>query len=118
MTQYTSSGAIINMAGSGVSATIPEGAFNQWISGAISYINVETTKNWSDNYSSLNGEVRALLDETAASIAAPHAVKYDMSGYSNRVEAETILDVLKDTVTRNIKVLKDKNTNQAFMEDA
>ena len=36
------------------------------------------------------------------------AIQYDMSGFSSRIEAETMLDVQRDMAMRGLSLLKDK----------
>lgn len=37
-----------------------------------------------------------------------YVIQYDMSGFSTREEAETMLDVLRDSAQRGLGILKDK----------
>ena len=113
----TSSGAVVRLAGANVSTSIPEDAFNEWISGAEALINVTTRNKYNDSFPTLNGNVNGIMADTAASIAAMDAVKYDMSGYTSRYEAETLLDVLRDKVLRALALLRDKKT-QDFVDGA
>ena len=101
------SGAAVHKAGSGASVLIPEAAYTEWISGAEATINVATRYNWSDAYSTLNEDVKYIVYDTVASLAAIPVVSYDMSGYTSRVEAEDIINVLRDGILRNISILRD-----------
>ena len=122
----TTSGAVVIKAGANVSSVIQgEGLtgkdadtlINQFINEAESYVNVQTRFNWTDQYSSLNADVQKLLDETVSNIAAIYCIEYDMSGYTSRAEALTMINVLWDRVGLNIQFLK--NTEKTdFIKDA
>lgn len=117
MGNMTTSGAAVRLAGLNVSTAIPEEAYTEWISGAECFINVATRNNWSDSFATLSDDVKFILGDTAASLAAIEIIKYDMSGYTSRYEAETMLDVLRDKITRAISFLRDKK-QEDFMNDA
>jgi hypothetical protein len=53
----------------------------------------------------------------AACWSAMAVINYDMSGFTSRVEAETMLDVLRDRFVQCMKTLDDANVRQ-FVEDA
>ena len=107
---FTSSGAAVDKAGINVSTSIPEKAFNAWASGAEATINVATRKNWSPLFTDLNSAVRDILSDTSNSLVAIEAIKYDMSGYTSRGEAESMVNILRDGVLRNISFLRDKKS--------
>src|SRR3990167_938352 len=69
-------------------------------------INVATRKNWSDSYSTLNVDVKYILMQTAATRCAQIVIMNQMSGFTSRAEAETMLDVLHSIYTTNIELLK------------
>ena len=108
MGNITTSGAIVRAAGANVSTAIPEAAFNEWASGAESFVNAATQKNWSDAYATLNNDMKFIIHDTVTAKAAMNAIIYDMSGYTSRSEAQTMLDVLFDKVNAGIKVLEEK----------
>jgi len=76
-----------------------------WIVEAESFINVLTRNNYTDSYSTLNDDVKKILQEAASNLAAMYAVSYDMSGYTSRVEAEDILNILFVRFRQCIKLL-------------
>ena len=69
-------------------------------------INVATRKNWSDSYSTLNADVKFMLMQTASVRCAQIVIMNEMSGFTSRVEAETMLDVLQNIYVTNIELLK------------
>ena len=81
------------------------------------FLNVETGKNWSDDFGGLDVDVKSLVTMYTASGVAMDAINYDMDGYG-RIQAQTMLDVLNNIMTRCMTVLKDKSSSQAFMDDA
>lgn len=98
-----------------VSAT--ELFINDYMTQAESLINAQTRTNWSDLYSGLNTDVKGILKMAAACWSAMAVIQYDMSGFTSRVEAETMLDVLRDRFVQCMKTLDDANVRQ-FVEDA
>ena len=117
MGTFITSGAAAYKAGLNVSSSVPELAWTTWISGAESFINSETMYNWSDAYATLNNDVKFVLDEVCAALVANCAISYDMSGYTSRSEAQTMLDVNRDIVVRGMKFLEDRK-NQTFITGA
>ena len=59
-------------------------------------------------------DFKYLVTSITASLVAIDAINYDMSGYTSRAEAQTMLDVLHDIVTKNTKTLKNKETQRFF----
>lgn len=110
------SGAVFAKAGDGMNQDLKtaaiyggtEFAVEKWIQEAESTINVATRYNWTDVYSTLNDDVKKILEETASCLAAIYCITYDMSGYSERNEAESMINVLRDIALRNISILRDK----------
>lgn len=96
-------------AGAGKSSVSSAEAYtNNFISQAESFINAVTKYNWSDAYSGLNVDVKGLLKEAGSNIAAMYVINYDMSGYTSRAEAQTMLNVLWDRASKCLELLKDK----------
>lgn len=85
-----------------------EAYINDFMTQVESFINVTCKVNFSDTYSSLNADVKGLLKEVASDLAAMYVINYDLSGFTNRVEAETMLDVLRDRAMKGLELLKDK----------
>lgn len=83
---------------------------NEWINQAEGEINMTTTHDWVTEYSSLGDIDKKMLDEIASSLVAINIIAYDMSGYTTRVEAESMISVHRDIALRGMKELKDKNT--------
>lgn len=106
---FTTSAAILRKAGLNVNSTAA--ASNAMIANfsdqAEGKIVLETRRDFISSYSSLNQGVKWALDDCTSSLAAIMLINYDMSGYTSRTEAQTMLDVLSDNATRTLAVLKD-----------
>lgn len=79
-----------------------------WIKDAESLINCICKYNFSDNFATLNADVKYLLREAASNLAAIYAITYDMSGFTSRIEAEDMINVLRDAALRALALLRDK----------
>ena len=110
--------ALVEMkAGANCSATSKaEGYTNEYLKEAESQINAATRFNWHDVYSSLNTDTKYILQEAAANLAAIYVISYDMSGFSSRVEAEDMINILRDAALRCISILRDKKVEQFINE--
>jgi len=96
-------------AGSGANATAKSEAYvNSFMTQAESFINASCRYNFSDNYASLNVDVKNVLKQIASDLAAIYVINYDMSGYASRLEAEDKINVLRDAALRGIALLKDR----------
>lgn len=106
---FVVSGAVAIKCGAGVSATaLTEANRNIAAAQAEAFINTVTRNNWSDDYASLNADVKYLLEEAAACWIAIDMIGYDMSGYTTRYEAESMINILWAKFWRIIDVLKDQ----------
>ena len=105
-------------AGANASSTSKAEAYiNSYMTQVESFINVTTRKNWTDAYSGLNVDVKGLLKECASDLAAIYVINYDLSGFSSRTEAETMMDVLRDRAMKCLDLLKEK-ASEDFMTGA
>jgi hypothetical protein len=96
-------------AGAKASATSKAEAYvNNYVTQAESLINSMCRYNFSDNYASLNADVKGILKEVASDLAAIYVINYDMSGYTSRIEAEDMINILRDAALRGLSILRDK----------
>lgn len=120
-TAILKAGAGMNSSISGASLTVSgagtQVAIDNWIDQAESTINTVTRFNWTDKYDTLDDDVKFILEEAVSNLAAIYAIQFDMSGYTSRTEAETMMDVLRDAALRAISILKDIKS-QTFINDA
>lgn len=70
-------------------------------------INTLTRRDWLSGATVLT-TFKPILAETASAMIATKIINYDMSGFTSRAEATTMLDVLRDIINRNLRDLKDK----------
>jgi len=114
---FTSGGTVLKYTGANVSSISSTEAYtNVYIFAAESEINVSTEYNWSDNYSTLNADVKGMLNKTAAMIAAMDVIHYDMSSIGV-LEATTRCDILTYHINKNIEILKNKD-KQSYITGA
>lgn len=94
--------------GANVSSSFTDTMKTQSLLQAESRLNVETKFNWSDWFATApNADIKSIVTSVTASMVAIDAINYDMSGFSSRTEAQTMLDVLHDIVQSGIKTLKE-----------
>lgn len=82
---------------------------------AESYLNSETTKNWSDDFSGLDADVKSLVTAYTASWVGRDMINYDVDSIG-RGAANLRLNVIRDVMQTALETLRDKNTNQPFMD--
>ena len=115
---FATTAEVQRKAGENASSTSNVEAYiNDFIAQAESEINVATRYNWSDDYQFLNGDTRDILKEAASNLAAIYVINYDMSGFTSRAEAESMINVLRDAYLRCISLLKDIK-KQTFLIDS
>lgn len=85
-----------------------EAYINDFMTQAESRINNITRFNWSDAYSTLNADTRGILKEAASNLAAMYVIMYDMSGFTSRIEAEDMVNFLRDAFLAATGLLIDK----------
>lgn len=84
---------------------------------AESTVNCLCRYNFSDAYATLNVDVKGLLNDVVSSLVAIEAISYNMEGYTSRVEAEDMINVLRDGALRGLSLLRDKKV-QDFINGA
>jgi len=115
------SGACLIKAGANVSSEFTgadaETNWNTLIAQAESIVNVNVRYNFTDVYAALNDDVRFILQQIVSDISAIYAINYDMSGYTTRAEAETMINVLRDRAIYGLSMLRDKK-QETFTKNA
>lgn len=84
---------------------------------AESVVNIVTRNNFSDSFSTLNTDVKMILSDIVSGMVAMEGIAYDFSGYNSRIEAEDKINILRDSILRNLSLIRDKK-QQDFMEAA
>lgn len=114
---FATTAEVQRKAGANASATSKAEAYvNDYMTQVEAFINAYTRYNWSDAYSGLNVDTKGLLKEVASNLAAIYVIQFDMSGFTTRIEAEDMINVLRDAALRGLSVLRDKKV-QAFVND-
>ena len=109
------SGAAVYKAGANASTSILTNAtaldtFSNQVEGAINTI---TRRDWNTNQPT--AKFSGALAELASNLIAMKIINYDMSGYTSRLEASTMLDVLKDNSTALWEALKDDKIKEIIV---
>jgi hypothetical protein len=87
-------------------ASIAEALINSFCSEAESFINVSTDYNWSDAYSALNTDVKAILQAAESAYVGNCCIAYDQSGYSSKAAVQTLINRNYNDYTRAVELLK------------
>ncbi len=115
---FATTAEVERKAGAGASATSKAEAYvNDYMTQVESLINSVCRFNFSDAYAALNADVKGILKEVASDLAAIYVIQYDMSGYTSRVEAEDMVNILRDAALRGLSLLRDKKV-QVFINGA
>ena len=100
--------------GLGVSVVSSSEAYaNSFIQQAEALINSLSRKVYAADtaaFTALPATTKYLLTLAASNIAAIYAITYDMSGYSSRIEAEDVINILRDGALQALSLLRDKKT--------
>lgn len=111
--EFCASNAIVIRAGANVNST----AAASWAilstlhDQAAGYVQSATLADWKTNLSSQSSAAILALQKAVACEAAKGLISYDMSGYTSRVEAQTMLDVLRDEVNQTVQALVELKTH-------
>ena len=115
---FATTAEVQRKAGANASTTANTEAYiNDFMTQAESEINALTRVNWSDLYTTLDVDVKAILKEAASNLAAMYVIVFDMSGFTSRQEATTMLDMLRDAYLRALGVLREIQV-QTFVKGA
>jgi len=110
----TISGAAIAKAGLNANSSVIMDSviLDKWSDMAEATLSTITRYDWVTNYANVKTTFKQVLSDAVSDMIAMKIINYDMSGYSSRAEAETMLDVLRDNVVRNIEVLKEEENKE------
>lgn len=115
---FATTAEVQRKAGEGASSTANVEAYiNDYMTQVESQINVFCRFNFSDNYATLNVDTKNILKEAASNLAAIYVIMYDFSGYNSRIEAEDMINVLRDAALRCMSILRDKK-HQDFINNS
>lgn len=98
--------------GDGVSTvSVAEAFANSYIEQAESVINMVCRKVFAADttaFTALPVTTKHMLTEVASNMAAIYAIMYDMSGFASRIEAEDMINILRDASLRGLSLLRDQ----------
>ena len=98
-------------AGANCSAVSKAEAYtNVYVQEAEGMIMCQIREDFKTDYASLNDETKELLRRATSNLAAMMVIIYDMSGFTTRIEAEDMLNVLYSTAKDCLKCLADQKT--------
>jgi len=107
-----------NKAGANAAAgAVNESIASDYVRQAEGTINAVTRFNWVDAYTSLTDDVKFILNDVASNLAAIYMITYDMSGFTDRVEAETMINVYRDAALRGLGILKNQAVKTFIVGD-
>ena len=115
---FATTAEVSRKAGANASATSNTEAYiNDFMTQAESLINCMVRYNFSDAYAALDADVKGLLKEVASNLAAIYVIQFDMSSFTTRVEAENMINILRDGALRGLSILRDKKVED-FIKNA
>ena len=108
--------------GAGVDTNYTDTMKTQALLQAESFINNTSRYNWSDNYGTLNVDVKHAITQVTASLVAIEAIKYNMkgeagTGFSTLIEAEDMINTLWAIASLYINLFRDQKVVD-FMKNA
>jgi hypothetical protein len=109
-------GNVAYEAGANASATSTAEAYtNIYIKKAESKICLDTRYDWVTNYASVSDIGKEILREAVSCYAAIAVINYDMSGFTSRQEALTMVNILWARYSDIVKRIVDDNKYKDFI---
>lgn len=109
---FATTAEIGRKAGDNASTTATAEAYtNDFIKQVESEINTICRYNFTDNYSTLNDDVKYLLKQAASNMAAIYILNYKPTGQNgalDRIEYEDRINILRDAALRCLSILRDQ----------
>ena len=81
---------------------------NDYVAQAESKVNMVAKRNLSDAYATLNEDVRRFLSRIVSNLGAIPGIAYNMNGYSSRIEAEDMINILWAVAHEDLELLRDE----------
>ena len=115
---YALNADIIAKAGANASAVSKAAAWTDAIVHNVeAEINVSARRVFATSragFLALPADTQALLTDLCANLCAIYVISYDLSGYNSRVEAEDMINILRDAALRQIALIREKK-DQDFL---
>jgi hypothetical protein len=106
---FATTAEVEHKAGKNCSAVSKAEAYtNDYMTQVESFINASCLFNFSDVYTTLNADTKGILKEISSNLAAIYVIQYDLSGFNSRIEAEDMINVLRDRALAGLALLKDR----------
>ena len=118
---FSVSQAVIAKAGTGASSDLTTSwaltsEFETWIEEAEAVVSAVSRYDYVANSAGLQTNIKPILSDATSNLAAIQAVKYKMAGYASRIEAEDVINVLRDAALRDLSLLRDQKVVK-FLKD-
>lgn len=110
----TTSGACLIKAGAGANPAVSGSYLDTFSDQVEAKICALTRKDWVTDYATIKTNFKNILSDVASDLIAIKIINYDMSGYTSRAEAQTMMDVLKDNADENLKALKEDKIKEVM----
>lgn len=115
---FATTAQVVLKVGANPNATaILEATINDFMYQVESRINVESEYNWSDDYDSLNVDVKGILTEAASNLAAIYCISYDPDSWVSKTVSNK-LNILYTMYQDCIKMLREVDKGQIFIKNA
>lgn len=115
--QWITEAELVKLCGTGASATVKAANYFEHIVIRVdAMINCITRFDWiaANTATALDASVKGLLAEASGCLCAIEGIIFDMSGYTSRVEAEDIINVLRDRALLAMSLLRNQEV-KTFM---
>ena len=108
--EFAKDADILLRVGTSASATVKAaGWFDTIIVDCEAIVSCATKFDWVGlGAAAINDTVEGILTDATASLAAINGIIWDMSGFTSRIEAEDMINVLRDRYLLDISILRDK----------
>ena len=108
MTAICLSGSVILKAGTNAK-TLTETQYTELIAEATAFVCASSRYDWTSLWASLSGTFAGpIVKEAVSSWAAINVIENDMSGFTSRLEAQTMLDILWSKIVECVNLLRDE----------
>lgn len=98
------------------STNVSSTLINSYINDAEGFICAESLYDWVTKYTSVSAIGKLFLANVTASLAAIYMINFNMSGYTSRTEAQTMLDILWTQVVESLNLLRDQQFRTFVLE--
>jgi len=87
---------------------LTDAEYTSLINQAEAFVCAHSRENWIDNYNNISDIAKEFLKDAVSCHAAISVIDNNMSGFTSRMEAQVMLDVLYSKLVDNINLLRDE----------